>query len=125
MNYIALKMLMGDRGKYLGIVMGLTFASLIMTQQPAIFVGLMMRSYSFITDVGLPDIWVMDPKVQFVDDVKPLQDMKLFRVRGIEGVDWAMPQPLSLICRRHSWSPGLPQGCSTTLSRVAQACQAL
>ena len=56
MNYIALKMLMGDRGKYLGIVMGLTFASLIMTQQPAIFVGLMMRSYSFITDVGLPGL---------------------------------------------------------------------
>lgn len=91
MNYIALKMLMGDRGKYLGIVLGLTFASLIMTQQPAIFVGLMMRSYSFITDVGLPDLWVMDPKVQFVDDVKPMQDTALYRVRGIEGVDWAVP----------------------------------
>jgi len=100
MNYIALKMLMGDRGKYLGIVMGLTFASLIMTQQPAIFVGLMMRSYSFITDVGLPDIWVMDPKVQFIDDVKPLQDMKLFRVRGIEGVEWAMPLYKGLIKAR-------------------------
>jgi putative ABC transport system permease protein len=91
MNYIALKMLMGDRGKYLGIIMGLTFASLIMTQQPAIFVGLMMRSYSFISDVGLPDIWVMDPKVQFVDDLKPLQDTELYRVRGVAGVEWAMP----------------------------------
>ncbi len=91
MNYIALKMLMGDRGKYLGIVLGLTFASLIMTQQPAIFVGLMARSFSFISDVGQPDIWVMDPKVQFVDDVKPLQDTQLYRVRGVEGVDWAMP----------------------------------
>lgn len=100
MNYIALKMLMGDRGKYLGIVMGLTFASLIMTQQPAIFVGLMMRSYSFITDVGLPDIWVMDPKVQFIDDVKPMQDMKLYRVRGIEGVEWAMPLYKGLIKAR-------------------------
>jgi putative ABC transport system permease protein len=100
MNYIALRMLMGDRGKYLGIVMGLTFASLIMTQQPAIFVGLMMRSYSFITDVGLPDIWVMDPKVQFIDDVKPLQDMKLFRVRGVEGVEWAVPLYKGLIKAR-------------------------
>jgi putative ABC transport system permease protein len=99
-NYIALKMLMGDRGKYLGIVMGLTFASLIMTQQPAIFIGLMMRSYSFITDVGLPDIWVMDPKVQFIDDVKPLQDMELYRVRGIEGVEWAMPLYKGLIKAR-------------------------
>ena len=100
MNWIALKMLMGDRGKYLGIVMGLTFASLIMTQQPAIFIGLMMRSYSFITDVGLPDIWVMDPKVQFIDDVKPMQDMELYRVRGIEGVKWAMPLYKGLIKAR-------------------------
>lgn len=91
MNQIALKMLMGDRGKYLGIVMGLTFASLIMTQQPAIFVGLMSRTFSFISDLGLPDIWVMDKKVQFVDDIKPLQDTELYRVRGITGVEWAMP----------------------------------
>ncbi|NOT12832.1 MAG: FtsX-like permease family protein [Methylococcaceae bacterium] len=91
MNHIALKMLMGDRGKYLGIVMGLTFASLIMTQQPAIFVGLMSRTFSFISDLGLPDIWVMDKKVQFVDDIKPMQDTELYRVRGISGVEWAMP----------------------------------
>jgi putative ABC transport system permease protein len=100
MNYIALKMLMGDRGKYLGIVMGLTFASLIMTQQPAIFVGLMARSFSFITDVGLPDIWVMDAKVQFVDDIKPLQDTELYRVRGVAGVGWAMPMYKGLLKAR-------------------------
>lgn len=91
MNHIALKMLFGDRGKYFGIVMGLTFASLIMTQQPAIFLGILARTYSFISDTGLPDIWVMDAKVQFVDDIKPLQDTELYRVRGISGVEWAMP----------------------------------
>ncbi|TAN50962.1 MAG: FtsX-like permease family protein [Methylococcaceae bacterium] len=91
MYRIALQMLMGDRGKYFGIVMGLTFASLIMTQQPAIFLGLMARSYSFISDLPLPDVWVMDEKVQFVDDIKPLQDTELYRVRGVAGVDWAMP----------------------------------
>ncbi|NOT83475.1 MAG: FtsX-like permease family protein [Methylococcaceae bacterium] len=100
MNRIALKMLMGDRGKYFGIVMGLTFASLIMTQQPAIFVGLMTRTFSFISDVGLPDIWVMDAKVQFVDDIKPLQDTELYRVRGISGVEWAMPMYKGLLKAR-------------------------
>ena len=100
MSYIAIRMLMGDRSKYLGIIMGLTFASLIMTQQPAIFVGLMTRSFSFISDVGLPDIWVMDHKVQFVDDVKPLQDTELYRVRGVSGVDWAMPLYKGLIKAR-------------------------
>jgi putative ABC transport system permease protein len=91
MNHIALKMLMGDRGKYLGIIMGLTFASLIMTQQPAIFVGILSRMPSFIVDLGYPDIWVMDKNVQFVDDVKPMQDTELYRVRGVTGVLWAMP----------------------------------
>jgi len=91
MNFIALRMLVGDRAKYLGIIMGLTFASLLMTQQAAIFVGLMSRTFGFLTDTSLPDIWVMDEKVQFVDDVKPLQDTQLFRVRGVEGVEWAVP----------------------------------
>jgi len=100
MNHIALKMLMGDKGKYLGIVMGLTFASLIMTQQPAIFVGILARTYSFISDTGLPDIWVMDEKVQFIDDIKPLQDTELYRVRGISGVAWAMPMYKGLLKAR-------------------------
>ena len=91
MYSIALKMLIGDRGKYLGIIMGLTFASLLITQQSSIFTGLMTRTYATITDLSQPDIWVMDPKVQFIDDVKPLQDTELFRIRSIEGVEWAVP----------------------------------
>ena len=88
---MALKMLMGDRAKYIGIIIGLTFASLLITQQLSIFVGAMARTYGFITDAGLADIWVMDPKVQFIDDVKPLQETQLLRVRGVDGVQWAVP----------------------------------
>ena len=91
MNFIAIKMLVGDRAKYLGIVLGLTFASLLITQQAAVFVGIMSRVYSFVTDCSLPDIWVVDPKVQFIDDVKPMQDTIVQRVRGVEGVQWAVP----------------------------------
>ena len=91
MYLIALKMLVGDRGKYLGIIMGLTFASLLITQQSSIFTGLMTRTYGAITDLSQPDIWVMDPKVLFIDDIKPLQDTELYRVRGVEGVEWAVP----------------------------------
>jgi len=97
---IALKMLMGDRSKYFGIVMGITFATLIMTQQPSIFVGLMSRTYSFITDSGLADIWVMDPRVQFVDDIKPMQDTELYRVRSVSGVEWAVPMYKGLLKAR-------------------------
>ncbi|NGX38067.1 MAG: hypothetical protein K1000chlam2_01238 [Chlamydiae bacterium] len=88
---IALKILMGDRAKYLGILLGLTFASFIIVQQAAIFIGLMTRTYGFIADTSQPNIWVMDPKVQFVDDIKPMDQSEIFRVRGIEGVEWAVP----------------------------------
>jgi putative ABC transport system permease protein len=91
MNFVALKMLVGDRAKYLGIIMGITFASLLITQQLAIFIGLMSRTFGAVTDLALPDVWVMDPKVQFIDDIKPLQDTELYRVRGVAGVEWAVP----------------------------------
>lgn len=84
-------MLMGDTSKYIGIILGITFAALIMTQQPAIFVGIMSRTFSFLTDASYPQLWVMDPKVRFVDDIRPLQDTQLLRVRGIEGIQWAVP----------------------------------
>jgi putative ABC transport system permease protein len=88
---VALKMLTGDRGKYLGVVLGLVFTTFIMTQQPAMFFGLVKRSYGFVSDAALADIWVMDPMVRFIDDVKPLSDTTVARVRGIEGVGWAVP----------------------------------
>ncbi|MBL8763775.1 MAG: FtsX-like permease family protein [Phycisphaerae bacterium] len=88
---VALRMLFGDRAKYFGLIFGVTFASLVLTQQPAIFWGLMTRTYGFITDAGLADAWVMDPKVQFIDDIKPLQDTQLYRVRSVPGVGWAVP----------------------------------
>ena len=63
--------------KYIGIIMGITFASLLITQQSAIFLGLMTRTYGAVTDLGQAEICVADPKVQFIDDIKPLQDTQL------------------------------------------------
>ena len=37
------------------------------------------------------DLWVMDPNVRFVDDVKPMIENNLYRVRGVDGVLWAVP----------------------------------
>ncbi|MCU0705506.1 MAG: ABC transporter permease [Fimbriiglobus sp.] len=90
MFWVALRMLTGDRAKYLGIVFGVSFAALLMGQQMAIFCGLMRNTTSQIRDVEGADVWVMDRSVQFVDDVKPMSDNKLLRVRGVEGVAWAV-----------------------------------
>ena len=87
----ALKMLIGDRMKYLGLVVALSFASFIISQQGAIFVGIMKRTFSYITDTSQPDIWVMDPTVQYIDDLKGMKETVLYRIRSIEGIDWAVP----------------------------------
>lgn len=100
LNFVAIKMLVGDRAKYLGIIMGLTFAAMLITQQVSIFFGIMSRTVGFITDTRQPDVWVMDPKVQFIDDITPMQDTMLLRVRGVEGVAWAMPLFKGLIKAR-------------------------
>lgn len=112
MNAVAILMLMGDRAKYIGIIIGLTFASLLITQQAAIFVGLMARTFGFVTDCGLADVWVMDPKVQFIDDLKPMQDTMILRVRSIEGVDWAVPLYKGLLKAR------LPDGSFQTCNVI-------
>ena len=88
---IALKMLVGNRSKYLGIVLALAFTAFLTTQLPSVLLGILQRTYSFITDIGAGDVWVMDPKVQYVDDVKPMRDTELYRVRGLPGVEWAVP----------------------------------
>ncbi|MFO0423757.1 MAG: ABC transporter permease [Planctomycetia bacterium] len=90
MFWIAWKMLIGNRAKYLGIVFGVVFAALLIAQQASIFCGLMSLTVSQIRDVQGPSIWVMDENVQFVDDIKPLSDTELFRVKGVQGVDWAV-----------------------------------
>jgi len=90
MNWIAFKMLTGNRGKYLGIILGIAFATLLIAQQASIFCGLMLQTSGQIRDIQGADIWVMDPNVQFSDDIKPLSDSDLYRVRGVQGVSWAV-----------------------------------
>jgi putative ABC transport system permease protein len=110
MTAIALKMLFGDSGKFFGMVVGLTFAALIMTQQPAIFLGLMTRTYAAIADVAIADIWVMDAGVQYVEESKPMRDTDLIRVRGVTGVAWAVPIYKNIINAR------LPDGSTKAIN---------
>ena len=90
MGWVALRMLTGNRAKFLGIVLGVTFAALLIAQQASIFCGLMLFTTSQIRDVQGAQIWVMDKNVQFVDDIKPMSEVELYRVRGVRGVDWAV-----------------------------------
>ncbi|HVS40487.1 MAG TPA: ABC transporter permease [Gemmataceae bacterium] len=90
MTWTALKMLTGNRAKYFAIIFGVSFACMLMTQQSSIFVGLMRNTASQIRDIQGADVWVMDPSVQFIEDVTPLTENDLYRVRGVPGVKWAV-----------------------------------
>lgn len=91
MSWIAWRMLTGDRNKYLAIIFGITFSSLLIAQQCSIFCGVMRMTTGQIRDIEEANIWVMAPKVRYVDDIRPLADSSLYRVRGVAGVTWAVP----------------------------------
>jgi putative ABC transport system permease protein len=91
MNFVALRMLVGDKLKYISLVAGLSFAALLITQQAAIFTGYALQTGAWIRDTSVGDLWVMDDQVEFTEDLKPLTETKLSRVRGVDGVAWAVP----------------------------------
>jgi len=91
MPIFALKMLFGDSARFYGMLLGLAFSTLLISQQAAIFVGLMSRTFGFITDTPQPDLWIIDPSQRFLDDNKPLRSTAVQRVRSIEGIEWAVP----------------------------------
>ena len=88
---IALKMLFNDQAKYIGLVIGVAFSTLLINQQMGIFLGLLSRAGALIDDVPEANIWIMDPGVKNLDTVFPLRDTELSRVRGVDGVQWAVP----------------------------------
>ena len=90
MNFVALKMLTGDRAKYLGLVFTIAFCTFLLENQTSIFAGILKRTGSQIADVTDAEIWVMDPKTEYFEQTKALKDTDLTRVRGVEGVQWAV-----------------------------------
>lgn len=91
MKGVALKMLFGDSAKYLGLVFGIAFSTLLIAQQSSLFYGLISRTGGLIDDAQEVNIWVMDPQAKYVDTVRALRDTELSRVRGVPGVAWAVP----------------------------------
>ena len=92
---IALLMLFRDRAKYVMLVVGLTFCSLLMTQQSSVFCGLMLWTTATVRNIGAK-VWVFDAKVEQINEVIPLREIEVTRVRSIPGVEWAVPLYLGI-----------------------------
>lgn len=90
MYRLAIKMLMGDTAKYLGLIFAIASSTFLIAQQVSIFTGLMDRTTSQIKDVAEASIWVMDPGVRYIDEIRSLPDNAVSRVRSLPQIDWAV-----------------------------------
>lgn len=91
MQWIAIRMLTGDKQKFYGLVFGIAFSALLITQQLTIFVNLIERGASAVYNVPTADIWVMDEVSRTTDVNFPMPATALDKVRGVAGVEWAVP----------------------------------
>ena len=90
MNFVALRMLTGDRAKYFGLVFAIAFCTFLLENQTSIFANILRRTASQILDVTDAEVWVMDPQTEYWDQTKALKETDLTRVRGVAGVGWAV-----------------------------------
>jgi putative ABC transport system permease protein len=90
MNFVALRMLTGDRAKYFGLVFAIAFCTFLLENQTTIFANIMKRTASQILDVTDAEVWVMDPQTEYWEQTKALKDTDLTRVRSVPGVQWAV-----------------------------------
>ena len=90
MNFVAFRMLTGDRAKYLALIFAIAFSTFLLENQTSIFAGILKRTGSQIRDVTEAAIWVMDGATEYFEQTKALKDTDLTRVRGVDGVEWAV-----------------------------------
>jgi putative ABC transport system permease protein len=88
---VALKMLMGDRAKFIGLLLGISFTAFLVTFALSYFAGFMTRSFALISENASADVWVMDPAVDSVESTINMPDPALGQVRSVEGVRYAVP----------------------------------
>jgi putative ABC transport system permease protein len=88
---VALSMLVGDRVKYLGLVLGVAFSTLMVIQQASLFVGVIRLSAFLVRANPDIDVWVLRPGSGGAEIVEQMPEAWLGRVRSVSGVAWAMP----------------------------------
>ena len=91
MLWIAIRMLTGDAQKFYGLLFGIAFSTLLITQQMTIFVNLVQRGASGVYNAPEAEVWVMDPVSRTTDVSYAMPATALDKVRSVEGVEWAVP----------------------------------
>ncbi len=84
-------MLTGDSQKFYGLLFGIAFSTLLITQQLTIFVNLIERGASGVFNAPEAEVWVMDPVSRTTDVKYEMPSTALDEVRSVRGVEWAVP----------------------------------
>ena len=87
---LAYRLLVNDKAKFAGLIVGITFAVFLMVQITSIFAGVLEKSSSNIINIGAK-MWIIDPSVNNPLNSIPLPDYILDAVRSVSGVKYAVP----------------------------------
>lgn len=88
---LAIKMLIGNKASCIGVIFGIFLATLLISQQSAIFLGLVSRSYRMVIDIPAPNLWVVDPSTESDEKIRSMPESYVNVVRSIQGIEWASP----------------------------------
>lgn len=97
---VAVKMLLGDRAKYVGLLFGITFTSFLVTFATSYLCGFLTRGFAIVSENPSANVWVMDPAVQSTELTINIPDSALSRVRSVDGVSSAVPLALATVDAR-------------------------
>lgn len=87
---LAFKLLVNDKAKFTGLLIGITFAVFLMIAMTSMFAGVLNRASSTVINIDAP-VWVMDPSVNTVANTIGMPDYTLDAVRSMQGVAYAVP----------------------------------
>lgn len=88
---IAIKLLLGSRKKFMGMLIGATFSAFIIMQQPSVYQGVTDRLVAQIQAIAPVDLWIMSQQSFTFDHPTSFNAMDLYRIRSLPGVQSATP----------------------------------
>ena len=88
---VAIEILMGDRTKYIGLLLGIGFTAFLVTFALSYFAGFMTRGFSLVNENPTADVWVMDSAVNSTEATINMPNSALDLVKSVSGVSYATP----------------------------------
>jgi putative ABC transport system permease protein len=90
MAAVAVRMMLHDKLKSLGTLVGVVFATLLANQQAGTFLGLMQKNVMLVSNTRA-DLWILPRALPTLQATAPMSISTLHRARVAPGVQWAEP----------------------------------